>query len=211
MTTTVSLRRLLGLFLIGLVLGSVLVWRQGTFDRTLWRLHLNYKECARDSGGTVVCGADLEEYERRIASVSHPKPLAAPAPPTPATDTQPIPSTPVTEAPPAPPPPAPATAPTQSADGLASRIEAGLATTGVQSPRCTPVGTGAGQKISCTFEDPVGRRGGITATQLNDPVLRLAMWRRERTEAGVTNIVQLGWMSFDSRTGQFGPVNDAPD
>jgi len=41
----------------------------GTFDNFLWRVHLNYTDCAMNGFGAVFCGNDLKQYEQRVNSV----------------------------------------------------------------------------------------------------------------------------------------------
>jgi hypothetical protein len=195
---TVSLRHLV-VILVGVVLaGGVLLWTQGTFDYAFSSLHLNYKECARNEYGGVFCGEDLEEYDRRAAAAAAP----AARPKSPAVTPPAAPGA----APPGPSTPATAPAAMVHVDELARGIEAALTNRGVQNPSCIPVGTKT-EKLSCTFQGADGQSGGATVTRLNDPVVRLSVWRRESTDDGGTKIVQLGWTTFDTRTGRFGPLH----
>ena len=44
----------------------VFAWTQGTFDNFLWRVHLNYNDCAQNGFGAVFCGDSLKKYEKNF-------------------------------------------------------------------------------------------------------------------------------------------------
>ncbi len=44
-----------------------LAWHAGTFDRVLYDIGLNAKECAPNGFGAVFCGKELDEYRERIS------------------------------------------------------------------------------------------------------------------------------------------------
>ena len=53
-------------WLVIAVIVFVSVWPTGTFDNFLWRVHLNYNECATNGFGATFCGDALKEYEKRF-------------------------------------------------------------------------------------------------------------------------------------------------
>lgn len=48
-----------------IVIGCYL-WTQGTFDQALWKVGLNFNECATNGFGATFCGEQLEEYKARF-------------------------------------------------------------------------------------------------------------------------------------------------
>ena len=44
----------------------VYLYTQGTFDNFLWRVGLNYQECATNGFGATFCGDQLERYNRIV-------------------------------------------------------------------------------------------------------------------------------------------------
>lgn len=53
----------LALVAVGVLLGA---WMNGTFDRALVNVGLNYHECATNFAGGTFCGDDLDAYKRRF-------------------------------------------------------------------------------------------------------------------------------------------------
>ena len=54
------------LVVIVIVLIIVGAWTQGTFDNFLWKVGLNYNECATNGFGATFCGDALDEYKTRM-------------------------------------------------------------------------------------------------------------------------------------------------
>ena len=46
-------------------------WTHGTFDNFLWKVGLNYQDCAVNGFGAVFCGDALKEYQQRIDSIDN--------------------------------------------------------------------------------------------------------------------------------------------
>jgi len=49
----------------GVILLIIFAWTKGTFDNFLWRVHLNYTECAQNGFGAVFCGDALKNYQKQ--------------------------------------------------------------------------------------------------------------------------------------------------
>jgi hypothetical protein len=54
------------LIVAAFVLLAVFAYTQGTFDNFLWKVGLNYNECATNGFGATFCGDSLKEYKVRI-------------------------------------------------------------------------------------------------------------------------------------------------
>jgi hypothetical protein len=55
------------LVIVAVILLILFAWTRGTFDNFLWKVGLNYNECATNGFGATFCGNDLKEYKARIA------------------------------------------------------------------------------------------------------------------------------------------------
>jgi len=71
--TTPARRSRAWLYALGALLGAIVVlavlYATGSFDRTLYPLGLNAHECARDRGGSVLCGSQLEAQRARLRQI----------------------------------------------------------------------------------------------------------------------------------------------
>jgi hypothetical protein len=54
------------IILTSVVLLLAFAWTRGTFDNFLWRVHLNYTDCAQNGFGATFCGDQLREYKERF-------------------------------------------------------------------------------------------------------------------------------------------------
>jgi hypothetical protein len=55
------------LIITAVILLVLFAWTRGTFDNFLWKVGLNYNECATNGFGATFCGDALKEYKVRIA------------------------------------------------------------------------------------------------------------------------------------------------
>jgi len=61
-----SLANRKAIIIVAIVLLIGFAWTRGTFDNFLWRVHLNYNDCAQNGFGAVFCGDALKNYQKEI-------------------------------------------------------------------------------------------------------------------------------------------------
>ena len=63
---TLKRRDKIALQIAALVLLLVFQWSHGTFDRALYSLGLNAKDCGQNGHGAVFCGDQLKQYHQNL-------------------------------------------------------------------------------------------------------------------------------------------------